>query len=66
MAKVAYDYTVDGTPTSGDTVRFGNYAGALATAEADVAKYSGRRAGGSSLRSGQAADLDTGGRARAD
>jgi hypothetical protein len=40
MAKVAYDYTVDSTPYSGDTVRFGNYAGALAKAEADVAKYS--------------------------
>ncbi|MFA6141269.1 MAG: DUF3592 domain-containing protein [Hyphomicrobium sp.] len=39
MAKVAYDYTVDSTPYSGDTVRFGNYAGALAKAEADVAKY---------------------------
>ncbi len=39
MAKVAYDYTVDGTPFSGNTVRFGNHAGALAKAEADVAKY---------------------------
>jgi hypothetical protein len=39
MAKVTYDYTVDSTPFSGDTVRFGNYAGALAKAEADVAKY---------------------------
>ena len=39
MAKVAYDYTVNGAPYSGDRVRFGNRAGALAAAEADVAKY---------------------------
>ena len=39
MAKVAYDYTVDDTPFTGNTVRFGNHAGALAKAEADVAKY---------------------------
>jgi hypothetical protein len=39
IAKVAYDYAVNGTPYSGDRVRFGNRAGALATAEADVAKY---------------------------
>ena len=40
MAKVAYDYAVDGTAYSGDRLRFGNRAGALATAEADAAKYS--------------------------
>lgn len=39
MAKVAYDYTVDSTPFSSDTVRFGNHASALAKAEADAAKY---------------------------
>jgi hypothetical protein len=39
MAKVAYDYAVNGAPYSGDRVRFGNRAGALAVAEADVAKY---------------------------
>jgi len=39
LAKVAYDYTVDGTAYSGDRLRFGNYAGAQAAAEADAAKY---------------------------
>lgn len=39
IAKVAYDYTVDGTAYSGDRLRFGNRAGALAAAEADTAKY---------------------------
>ena len=39
IAKVAYDYAVNGTPYSGDRVRFGHRAGALAAAEADVAKY---------------------------
>ena len=39
MAKVAYDYAVNGAPYSGDRLRFGNRAGALAAAEADVAKY---------------------------
>jgi hypothetical protein len=40
LAKVTYDYTVDGAAYSGDRLRFGNHAGALATAEADAAKYS--------------------------
>jgi hypothetical protein len=39
IAKVTYDYTVDGTAYSGDRLRFGNRAGALAKAEADAAKY---------------------------
>ena len=39
MAKVAYDYAVNGAPYSGDRLRFGQRAGALAAAEADVAKY---------------------------
>ena len=39
IAKVAYDYAVNGTPYSGDRVRFGHRAGALATAEADAAQY---------------------------
>ena len=39
MAKVAYDYTVDGTAYSGDRLRFGNTAGALAPAQADAARY---------------------------
>ena len=39
MAKVAYDYAVNGAPYSGDRVRFGHRAGALAAAKADVAKY---------------------------
>ena len=39
LAKVAYDYAVNGAPYSGDRVRFGHRAGALAAAEADVAKY---------------------------
>ena len=39
IAKVAYDYAVNGAPYSGDRLRFGNRAGALAAAEADAAKY---------------------------
>ncbi|HEY8248870.1 MAG TPA: DUF3592 domain-containing protein [Hyphomicrobium sp.] len=39
IAKVAYDYTVDGSAYHGDVLRFGNHAGALAAAEADAAKY---------------------------
>jgi len=39
VAKVAYDYTVDGKSYAGDRVRFGNYAGAQAAAEADIARY---------------------------
>ena len=39
MAKVTYDYAVDGQTFSGDRLRFGHYAGAKAAAEADAAKY---------------------------
>lgn len=39
MAKIAYSYDVDGTAYAGDRLRFGHYAGALAAAEADAAKY---------------------------
>ncbi len=39
IAKIAYDYAVNGTSHSGERVRFGHRAGALAAAEADVAKY---------------------------
>lgn len=39
MANVAYDYAVDGTNYSGNRLRFGHYAGAMAAAEADAAKY---------------------------
>jgi hypothetical protein len=39
MASVAYNYDVGGTPYFGDKLRFGHYAGALAAAEADAAKY---------------------------
>lgn len=40
MAKVAYDYAVDGASFTGDRLRFSDYARALSAAEADVAKYS--------------------------
>lgn len=39
MAKVNYSYDVDGTSYVGNTLRFGHYAGALAAAEADAAKF---------------------------
>lgn len=39
MAKVAYDYNVRDTSYVGDQLRFGNYAGARARAEADAARY---------------------------
>lgn len=39
MAKIGYSYDVDGTTYAGDRLRFGHYAGALAAAEADAAKY---------------------------
>ncbi len=39
MAKVSYTYDVDGTAHAGDRLRFGHYAGALAAAETDAAKY---------------------------
>lgn len=39
IAKVAYDYSVGGTSYAGDRLRFGNFSGPLAKAEADVAKY---------------------------
>ncbi len=40
IAKVAYDYAIDGQNFTGNRLRFGDYARALAAAEADVAKYS--------------------------
>ncbi len=39
MAQVAYSYEVAGTQHSGNRLRFGHYAGALATAEADAGRY---------------------------
>lgn len=39
IAEVAYDYAANGTPYSGDRVRFGHRTGALAAAEADATKY---------------------------
>ncbi len=38
-AQVTYSYDVGGTAYAGDRLRFGQYAGALAAAEADAAKY---------------------------
>ncbi len=63
MAKVAYDYTVDGTAYSGDRLRFGNTRGRAGGGGSRRGEVPGGRAGGSSLRSGQAADLDAGSRA---
>jgi len=39
MAKVGFDYAVDGATFSGNRLRFGNYAAAEAKAKEDAAKY---------------------------